>query len=220
MTAFKLGKVAITPRGEYDPGVDYERLDAVSYNGSSFLVLQTVSGVTPEEGEYYTLLAEKGERGQKGSSVRGPEGPQGPQGETGLAGLSIYHSFAAPEQNPDEQWVFIDGNITLPEGRSINVGDLIICTTNGNLYYVLDISTASEIPVELVGNIMGAQGPQGEKGDKGDKGETGGTGATGPQGPAGADGATSAEVIAAMTKETWTFTLADGTTVDKVVPLV
>lgn len=48
----------------------------------------------------------------------------------------------------------------------------------------------------------------------GSKGSTGGTG------PAGADGATAAQVIAALTKETWTFTLSDGSTVDKVVPLV
>ena len=66
----------------------------------------------------------------------------------------------------------------------------------------------------------GPQGPQGEKGEKGDKGDKGDTGATGPQGPAGADGPTAAQVIAALATETWTFTLSDGSTVDKVVPLV
>lgn len=45
---------------------------------------------------------------------------------------------------------------------------------------------------------------KGAKGDKGDKG----------------DSVTTAQVIAAMSKETWTFTLEDGTTVTKVVPLV
>ena len=72
----------------------------------------------------------------------------------------------------------------------------------------------------------GATGPQGEKGEtgatgpQGEKGETGATGPQGPQGPAGADGPTAAEVIAALPTETWTFTLSDGSTVDKVVPLV
>ena len=66
----------------------------------------------------------------------------------------------------------------------------------------------------------GAQGPQGEKGDTGEQGPQGEKGDTGEQGPAGAAGATAAQVIAAMTKETWVFTLADGSTVEKVVPLV
>ena len=55
---------------------------------------------------------------------------------------------------------------------------------------------------------------RGEKGDKGD------TGAQGPQGEKGKDGATAAEVIAAMQSETWVFTLADGSTVNKRVPLI
>lgn len=42
----------------------------------------------------------------------------------------------------------------------------------------------------------------------------------GATGAAGKDGATAAQVIAAMTKETWTFTLEDGTTVTKEVPLI
>lgn len=40
------------------------------------------------------------------------------------------------------------------------------------------------------------------------------------RGSTGAAGATVDQVIAALTKETWTFTLADGSTVDKVVPLI
>lgn len=40
------------------------------------------------------------------------------------------------------------------------------------------------------------------------------------KGAAGKDGATAAQVIAAMEKETWTFTLEDGTTVTKEVPLI
>ena len=42
----------------------------------------------------------------------------------------------------------------------------------------------------------------------------------GASGAAGAAGATAAEVIAAMNKETWTFTLEDGSTVTKEVPLL
>lgn len=40
------------------------------------------------------------------------------------------------------------------------------------------------------------------------------------RGATGKDGPTMEEVIARLTQETWTFTLADGSTVDKVVPLI
>lgn len=42
----------------------------------------------------------------------------------------------------------------------------------------------------------------------------------GKDGEKGADGATAEQVIAALPKETWTFTLADGSTVEKEVPLL
>lgn len=49
---------------------------------------------------------------------------------------------------------------------------------------------------------------KGAKGDKGDKGDT------------GAAGATASQVIAALPTETWTFTLTNGSTVTKTVPLI
>lgn len=53
-----LGKVSLTPKGEYDPAAVYERLDIVIYGGNSWLVLTDgVTGITPVEGENYTLLA-------------------------------------------------------------------------------------------------------------------------------------------------------------------
>lgn len=72
----------------------------------------------------------------------------------------------------------------------------------------------------------GATGPQGPKGDtgatgpQGPKGDTGATGPQGPKGDTGASGATAAEVIAALNKETWIFTLDDGTTVEKEIPIL
>lgn len=92
---------------------------------------------------------------------------------------------------------------------------------------------------------VGPQGPQGEKGEKGDtgpqgpRGEKGENGTAGPQGPQGEKGDTGAspvkgtdywtaadkaamvtDTLTAMKRETWTFTLADGSTVEKVVPLL
>ncbi len=58
MAKINLGKVSITPKGEWSESETYERLDAVSYGGSSYLVLQEVSGVTPTVGDTYMLLAD------------------------------------------------------------------------------------------------------------------------------------------------------------------
>ena len=56
-----LGRVSVVARGAYDPSTAYERLDAVRYNGSSYLVRKHCQGVEPAEGEYYMLLAQDGD---------------------------------------------------------------------------------------------------------------------------------------------------------------
>lgn len=79
----------------------------------------------------------------------------------------------------------------------------------------------------------GAQGPQGVKGDTGAQGPQGEKGDPGEQGPAGSDAAVTknnvvnalgytpadADAIPSYTTETWTFTLEDGSTVNKRVVL-
>lgn len=56
-----LGRVAVVARGIYDPLAEYERLDAISYNGSSYLVRKHCQGVEPADGEYYMLMAKAGD---------------------------------------------------------------------------------------------------------------------------------------------------------------
>ena len=89
----KLGRVSLVPRGAYDAAAVYKKLDVVEHEGSSYLVLADgTTGVTPEDGGAYMLLAEKGEKGDKGDT--GPAGPQGPQG----MGLTIAGQYATPEE--------------------------------------------------------------------------------------------------------------------------
>ncbi len=52
-----LGKVAITPKGNYNSGISYVKLDCIYYMGSSWLALQPSTGVPPSEGPYWTLMA-------------------------------------------------------------------------------------------------------------------------------------------------------------------
>lgn len=63
-----LGKVAPTPRGAYSSTAQYAPLDIITYNGSSYMVLQSVTGVTPPNATYYQLIAKKGDAGSNGQS--------------------------------------------------------------------------------------------------------------------------------------------------------
>lgn len=51
-----LGKVSVTPKGEYSSETNYDVLDIVKYNNDIFIVKQKCTGVTPEDGEYYMLI--------------------------------------------------------------------------------------------------------------------------------------------------------------------
>lgn len=73
MEKVNLGRVSMVPRGVYDPEVTYERLDLVTYEGNGYLVLRSVTGVTPANGEDYMLYS---------YGVEGPEGKPGPAGSS------------------------------------------------------------------------------------------------------------------------------------------
>ena len=66
MNRTKVGKVALTPKGAYDSGTTYEKLDIVTYDGKAYVVLADVKGVTPADGEDYKLLAKDGYTPQRG----------------------------------------------------------------------------------------------------------------------------------------------------------
>jgi len=55
-----LGTVAMTPKGEYDSSAYYEKLNVVTYNGSSYVALQNTHGNLPTNTTYWQLLAQKG----------------------------------------------------------------------------------------------------------------------------------------------------------------
>ena len=70
-------KVSLVPKGEYNPSTSYSPLDIIDYQGSSYIILQNVQGVTPAIGDDYMILAAKGDQGATGDT--------GPQGAPGLA---------------------------------------------------------------------------------------------------------------------------------------
>ena len=70
-----LGRVSIVFKGEYNSTTNYEKLDIVSYNGSSYACLKDCVGVIPTDTTYWQLVAQKGEQGEQG--IQGIQGEQG-----------------------------------------------------------------------------------------------------------------------------------------------
>ena len=61
MSTAILGKVTIVPKGAYNAASTYNRLDLVTYNGSSFVArVDGLQGVTPVDGANWQLLAAAG----------------------------------------------------------------------------------------------------------------------------------------------------------------
>lgn len=68
MAQTNIGKVAMTPRGAYSESATYEALDIITHNGSSYIVLQSCTGITPPNDTYYQIIASKGATGASGSA--------------------------------------------------------------------------------------------------------------------------------------------------------
>lgn len=55
-----LGQVMTMPRGIYDPIMQYQTLDLVEYNGSSYVAKQATMGNEPSDNSVYWQLMSKG----------------------------------------------------------------------------------------------------------------------------------------------------------------
>lgn len=77
-----LGKVAITPKGEYNNATTYQNLDLITYQGNSYLALKETTGNLPTNNEYWQLIAEKGQDGTNGKD--------GIDGKTPVKGTDYY----------------------------------------------------------------------------------------------------------------------------------
>jgi hypothetical protein len=68
---YDLGKVSLKPRGTYSSAVEYEYLDLVTFNGSSYVYINTTAttGITVTNTNYWQCLAQKGEQGIAGHTI-------------------------------------------------------------------------------------------------------------------------------------------------------
>ena len=144
---YNLGKVAITPRGAYSSTAQYTPLDILSYNGSSYLVLQDCMGVTPPNATYYMVVASKGDTGSSGASPTIAAGtvtmtPAGTSASVTNVGTNVNASFnfTLPNGNVIYTGTGVTGTSTTPtvfSGSGVSnagVGDIYINTSTVAFY--------------------------------------------------------------------------------------
>lgn len=165
---YTLGKVSITPRGEYSPNVVYSQLDIFSYNGSSYLVMQSVFGVVPPNPTYYMAIGTKGDTGENGAAATISVGSVSsvPYGSTptisnvGTTANAILN-FSLPTGNAWYVGTGITGTSTTAtvfSGSGVTnagVGDMYLNKTTGNVYQCTLGGNASVAKWVYVMNIVG-----------------------------------------------------------------
>jgi hypothetical protein len=82
LTSLETETAGLRLRGAYRSDQDYDRLDVVTLDGSSYIARHGNPGPCPGEG--WRILASAGATGPQGE--RGPKGERGPRGLTGEAG--------------------------------------------------------------------------------------------------------------------------------------
>ena len=84
-----VGRVQQLPKGEYNAQTTYNKLDIVSYQGSSYICKQdNTTGQVPTNTTYWMINAQKGDTGEQG--IQGIQGIQGETGATGAKGDKGY----------------------------------------------------------------------------------------------------------------------------------
>lgn len=191
-----LGKVSVTPKGDYNSSTTYYALDIVGYEGGSYLAMKEVTGIEPSNDQVNWMQL----------SGPGLPGEQGPQGEPGAAAgfgeatatvddTSGTPSVEVETSGPDTAKVFTfkfyglkgtkgdagdkgdtgDTGPTGPQGVSVVTAQI---QENGHL--VLTLSEGDPIDAGDATGPIGPQGIQGEAGESVDSIQrTSGTGAPG-----------------------------------------
>lgn len=108
-----LGIVAIKNMGEYNSQTNYEKLNVVTYEGSSYCAKQSCRGILPTDTDYWQLYAEKGEKGDTGDT--------GPKGDTPVKGLDYY-------TNADKQELEAELSNDVHAEVSEQIGSLVSAT--------------------------------------------------------------------------------------------
>lgn len=193
MTEIQLGKVMLTPKGEYDSTKTYTRLDAITYKGSSYVCLADTSDTPPTAN--WQLLADKGATGDVGpQGPKGDKGDTGPVGQQGPQGLPGKDGVTPHIDSTTGDW-FIGNQDTGtqaqgPAGKNGRDGVDGQPGKDGHNGITPHIDkTTGHWFVDTTDTGVSAQGPQGQQGNPGKDGAPGTPGKDGDRGPQGLPGA-------------------------------
>lgn len=135
-----LGRVSIVFKGEYNSTTNYEKLDIVSYNGSSYDCLKDCVGVIPTDTTYWQLVAQKGEQGEQGI--------QGIQGATPNIQIGTVETLNPTEQATITQTGTLENpifNFGIPKGVQGERGEDGYTPVRGTDYWTEeDIATIQQ----------------------------------------------------------------------------
>lgn len=219
-TSTNLGRVSLVPRGPYSASATYNRLDIVSYEGSSYLVLvDGITGVIPVEGASYMLIAAQGDTGPEGTP--GTTGPTGADGNDGVGIQSVERTSGDGSPGTTDTYTITltngvtstftvyngangtqgpagaDGTSFTVLGRYVTLAALKAAHPTGSEGDAWAVGSADDNDIYLWDvdaqdwqNVGSLQGPPGPAGADGQDGPAG---ANGAPGPAGADGKTAYE---------------------------
>jgi hypothetical protein len=199
------GSIGLNWTGAWSSSTAYSLNDGVSFNGSSYISLQSAStnqqpDTSPASWSLLALLGAAGATGSNGSNgangaagatgAQGNTGPQGAMGTTGAMGLAFnwLGAFAPGTAYAVNDAVYSNGSayVSLQGG---NTGHTPPIATSDAFWSLVSLagatgSTGAAGPTGAVG-FTGATGPTGVAGPTGPNGING---STGPTGPAGAGG--------------------------------
>lgn len=89
----ELGKVSVTPKGEFSAEITYERLDIIEHEGNSYIAVSDVpAGTELTDSKYWQRIASKGDKGDIG-----PMGPQGEPGKDAVVDATLTQSGKAAD---------------------------------------------------------------------------------------------------------------------------
>ncbi len=157
----------------YDSTKLYKKGNKVVFKRGSYLCVKECYGVSPENNEYWLMIAGAGERGQKGErgpqGIEGERGAQGIQGEKGDKGekgdagekgergingsvvpSNGFYTFSVDENG--DLWLHYPDDADVPEVSLNGDGELILTLAKDSSYSL------------NIGKVVGNTGPQGKDG--------------------------------------------------------
>ena len=191
-----LGKVSVTPKGDYSSATTYYALDIVGYEGGSYLAMKEVTGIEPSNDQVNWMQL-------SGPGLPGEQGPQGDPGTAagfGEATATVDDTSGTPSvdvqtSGPDTAKVFTFTFSGLKgtkgdTGDKGNTGDtgpvgpqgvsVVTAQIQENGHLVLTLSEGEPIDAGDATGPIGPQGIQGEAGESvGSIQRTSGNGAPG-----------------------------------------